>query len=144
MDAVSPGQRVHIGGDAFVDLIPFGTIIHIDDVCLGQGAHDGLQLVVGQGVQPLLCDEGRAQGLVKELGIGDAPENVAVHGHILLVGGQHLGRGNIIQLGGLAEIFHAVDEGDLEVESRLIGGGDDLGEPDGAGVFIFPHSKQRV
>ena len=68
----------------------------------------------------------------------------AVHGHVLLIGGQHLGRGDIIELGGLREVFDAVDEGDLEVEACLVSGVDDLGESDGAGIFIFPNGEEAV
>ena len=143
-DAVGTGQGIHIGGNGFVDLIALGTVLHVDDVGLGQGAHDGLQLIVGQRVQTLLGNASGAQGLVEQLGIGNGPEDVAVHGHVLLVGGQHLGRGDVVELGGLGEVLHAVDEGQLEVEACFAGGVNDLREAHGAGVFIFLHGEDAV
>ena len=141
MDAVGLGGGVHLLGNALIDGVALRAVFHVDDVRLGQSAHAGFQHAVGDGIQPLLRLGGGAQGLVEQLRVGDVPQNVAVHGHILLVGGEHLGGRNVVELGGLGEILHAVHKGHLEVQTGLVGGVDDLGKPHGAGVLILPDGE---
>ena len=99
---------------------------------------------VGHHVQTLLGIGGGAQALIEELGVSNGPENVAVYGHILFVGGQYLGGRNVVELGGFGEIFHRVHKGQLEVQARIGCGGNDFGKPDGAGVFILPHGEETA
>ena len=141
MDAVGLGRGVHLDGDVVIDGVALGAVVHVDDVRLRQRAHVGFQGAVGDGVQPFLRLGRGAEGLVEQLGVGNSPQNVAVHGHVLLVGGQYLRGRNVIELGSVGEILYAVHKGQLEVQSRFTGGVDDLGKPYRAGILVLGHGK---
>ena len=132
-------MAVYGGGNTLVDLIALGAVIHVDDIRLGQGTHGRLQGVVGDGVEPFFRLGVGTQGAVELLGIGNTPENVAVHGHVLLIGGQNFRRGDVIEHGGLGEVLHIVDEGNLKMQAGFANSVDDLSKTEGTGVLVFFH-----
>ena len=135
LDAVLVQGAADVGHDGGGQLsVPPG-----DHIVLGGAADDVLRGVVHDGVQPALrVGDGGVQGLGEFLRVCDVPQDVAVTDHSLLVAGDDIRGGQVVEQDFLGQGVHALDEGNLEADASLRYHMVDFSELAHQAILIFP------